>query len=297
MSNRLCPVCEYPCLETAKACSICGWDFSPALFGSQEEAQREHETRLAAARAVWREKIAGGEARPFRGEVKTDCEKDKTLQELMNSKDWRVLEAHLVQHPGSPYGANVLSRMAELLHDQGGNLDEDAQECGRILMFVADLLKRNGYDPDALNEDEWLGKVAAFYLLGKKAFEAACAQENGAWQALQDSQDWRAFRAYCQEYPNSPHKKEALDKMVELQLMSEDVSEDELDETLASLYVAVEQSIEDDLAALPGEESAWIRLKTDASSDWQAFGTYLREYPNSPHKAEAQKMMLELLEK
>jgi hypothetical protein len=26
--------------------------FSPALFGSQEEARRDHETRLAAARAV-----------------------------------------------------------------------------------------------------------------------------------------------------------------------------------------------------------------------------------------------------
>jgi predicted NBD/HSP70 family sugar kinase len=54
MKNKFCPVCDYPCLETAKACSVCGWDFSPVLAGSQEEAQRDHETRLAAARAAWR---------------------------------------------------------------------------------------------------------------------------------------------------------------------------------------------------------------------------------------------------
>jgi formylglycine-generating enzyme required for sulfatase activity len=46
---------------------VCGWDFSPALVGSQEEARRDHETRLAAARAAWQEKIRRGEAQPFRG--------------------------------------------------------------------------------------------------------------------------------------------------------------------------------------------------------------------------------------
>jgi hypothetical protein len=65
MSNRLCPVCGYPCIEKAKLCSVCGWDFSPALVGSREEALRDHETRLAAARAAWQEKIHVGTARPF----------------------------------------------------------------------------------------------------------------------------------------------------------------------------------------------------------------------------------------
>ncbi|MDR2688288.1 MAG: hypothetical protein LBB76_00840 [Azoarcus sp.] len=64
MGKEFCPVCDYPCLETAKACSICGWDFSPLLA---KATSRDHENRLLTARAAWREKIVRGQAWPFRG--------------------------------------------------------------------------------------------------------------------------------------------------------------------------------------------------------------------------------------
>jgi predicted NBD/HSP70 family sugar kinase len=50
MSKRFCPVCEYPCIEAAQMCSVCGWNLLPVLVGSPEE----YETLLAEARAVWR---------------------------------------------------------------------------------------------------------------------------------------------------------------------------------------------------------------------------------------------------
>jgi formylglycine-generating enzyme required for sulfatase activity len=61
MNDGICPVCGYPCVETAQRCSVCGWDLSPVLVGSPEE----YEARLVAPRSAWREKIARGEAWAF----------------------------------------------------------------------------------------------------------------------------------------------------------------------------------------------------------------------------------------
>jgi formylglycine-generating enzyme required for sulfatase activity len=61
MKDGFCPVCGYPCVETAQICSVCGWDLLPVLVGSPEE----YEARLVAPRSAWREKIARGQAWAF----------------------------------------------------------------------------------------------------------------------------------------------------------------------------------------------------------------------------------------
>jgi hypothetical protein len=43
---------------------VCGWDFPLSLDGAQD-IRRDHGTRLTAARAAWREKIARDEAMAF----------------------------------------------------------------------------------------------------------------------------------------------------------------------------------------------------------------------------------------
>jgi formylglycine-generating enzyme required for sulfatase activity len=67
MSDRRCPVCGYPCIASARVCSVCGWDFSPLFGGRPEDAQRAFEIRLEQGRREWSEKIRRGERKPFSG--------------------------------------------------------------------------------------------------------------------------------------------------------------------------------------------------------------------------------------